>query len=336
MRGAPVAVSGDLQQYTKFSTSRSGTGIVLHTCVAIAELNRISTSAQGGVLNGTNELMSMQLNLTQPAGLSNAGTKINTTYVSPVFDLIASAFVKYRVKKLIFHYEPQSAATADQRLVFAFAADPMHPLLWNSTVPTQSKLLALSDSIAFAPWRNWSMDVTGRMNGQEFYTFSEPTITVASFAERFSDFGVISCLTSSVSGTVTSCGVLYMESEIELLEFCPISVTLPASKHLATRFAPSLSEENTQEYGVPSAASSSERVESKKIQINDLSETQMIGPQVSRRIKTEQRRLCEEAVRKFETTSPRLYAFFRKNWKDDIENRPEELLKELEQELLSL
>jgi hypothetical protein len=51
---------------------------------------------------------------------------------------------------------------------------------------------------------------------------------------------------------------------------------------------------------------------------------------------TEQRRLCEEAVRKLETTSPRLYAFFRKNWKDDIENRPEELLKELEQELLSL
>lgn len=254
MGGAPVAISEDLQQFTRFSRGGSGDSLVMHSCAAIVEISNQVTIAQGAGLfsPGGNTSMSLQLNLTEPAGLTQTGTKQNLSYVSPVFDLIASAFVRYRVRSLKFHYEPQAAATLTDRLVFAFADDPMHPLLWNATIPTQASLLALSDSVAFAPWRSWSMDVTHRVQDQLFYTFTDPSTTVASFAERFSDFGVISCVTDGVSaGSTHQCGVLYMETIVELIEFCPISVTLPASRFLSKKF-PERTEE--QEYTVPKIA----------------------------------------------------------------------------------
>lgn len=264
MYGAPVAVSSDIQQYTKFGTARSADGLRMRTCAAINQIYRESTTAQGGALNSANKAISMQLNLTQPAVLTNAGLKANSSFVSPVFDLIASAFVRFCVRGLKFHYEPQAAATTTERLVFAFAEDPMHPILWNATVPTQTGLLALSDSIAFAPWRSWSMDVSHRLRDQMFYTFTDPSTTVASFAERFSDFGVISCITSGTAATQdTPCGVLYMEIDVELLEFCPISVTLPASKHLA-KFAAASSSSSC--YSGPPRAEEEEASETSRLE----------------------------------------------------------------------
>lgn len=229
--GAPAAVSEDIQQFTRFYPGSSSESLTMHTCVAISELLRETSAAQGtGLLQpGPAAGISLQLNLTQPALLTAAGAKNVVNYVSPVYDLIASAFARYRVKRCVFHYEPQSASTTPERMVFAFAEDPLHPVLWNATVPTQASLLALSDSVAFAPWRSWSMDVSGRLQDTLMYTFSDPSTTVGVFNERFSDFGVISCMTSSVSGTNTPCGVLYLELMVELVEFCPISVTNPSS-----------------------------------------------------------------------------------------------------------
>lgn len=233
MGGAPVAISEDLQQFTRFSGSNRD-NLRMHTCAAIAQIAReVADAGVGAAIvtpSSTDGFVSMQLNLTQPSALSAIGGKVNVEYVSPVFDLIASAFVRYKITSLKFHYEPQSSATTGERLVFSFADDPMHPILWNSTVPSQARLLALSDSVAFAPWRSWSMDVTHRVRDQLFYTFTDPSTSVASFAERFSDFGVISCLTSQGDGGSTvPCGVLYMETVVELVEFCPISVISPAS-----------------------------------------------------------------------------------------------------------
>jgi hypothetical protein len=178
----------------------------------------------------------MQLNLTEPVALQPAGTAVSDEYVSPVFDLIASAFARYRVNKLVFHYEPQASATTSERLVFAFAEDPVHPLLWSNPVPGTSELLALADSIAFAPWRGWSMDVTSRLQNTLFYTFSDPTAAVSTFADRFSDFGVISLVGATPNGTgAIQCGVLYMEVDIELEEFCPIVSVSPSSAALLVR-----------------------------------------------------------------------------------------------------
>lgn len=212
----------------------------MHTQAAIFNILKTSGSASNPALQeaGGDEGMSAQLNMTDPARLSNAGTKGSIDYLSPVYDLIASAFVRYKVKKLVFHYEPQASATDSQRLVFAYANDPLHPILWNATIPTQASCLALADSIAFMPWRAWSMDVTHRLGDNTFFTFSDSSTTVTEFVERFSDFGVISCITSENSvGAPVVGGVLYMEAVIEFSEFCPISVTRPSSLQKMARKA---------------------------------------------------------------------------------------------------
>jgi hypothetical protein len=231
MMGAPAGVSQDLQQFTRFYPSGDRQGVRIHTCAAIYDILKDSIGSAGPALNDVTpgRYVSAQLNLTDPAGLTNAGAKTTAGYLTPVFDLLGSAFVRYKVNKVVFHYEPQASATDSQRLVFAFAADPLHPVLWNATVPDQGDLLSLADSIAFMPWRAWSMDVTDRIQDKELFTYSDASTTVTEFVERFSDFGVISCVTSS-GGQVADakCGVLYMETDIELQEFCPISVTRPA------------------------------------------------------------------------------------------------------------
>jgi hypothetical protein len=264
MQGAPVGVSEDLQQFTRFMPGSKVGSLRIHTCAAICEVLRVSASAQGNALLFPAGIgaISAQLNLTEPATLSSAGTKVIADYTSPVFDLISSCFVRYRLNKLVFHYEPQAAATTSERLVFAFAQDPVHPVLWNATVPTQNELLALSDSIAFAPWRAWSMDCTSSVADTLMYTFTEDSTVVGSFVERFSDFGVISCVSNTGSGVTTSCGVLYMEADIELLEFCPISLVSPASaKRLSFRLSSSVQKP---EYKLPSSSSSSSSSSSPK------------------------------------------------------------------------
>lgn len=243
MRGAPAGVSQDLQQFTRFYPANKQGNIIMHTCAAISQVQRTDSSLKGSGLqpgSSGNSAMSGQLNLTGPQWLSTAGLKYTDDYVSPVFDLIASAFVRYRVHKLIFHYEPQASATTSERLVFAFAEDPMHPVLWNSTVPTQGSLLSLADSLAFAPWRGWSMDCSQKLDDTLYYTFSDPVTDVSSFPERFSDFGVISCVSdSTTSQSNTVCGVLYMEIQVELVEFCPVTTVSPTA---ASRLLPKFSD----------------------------------------------------------------------------------------------
>lgn len=239
----------------------------MHTCVPVFEIARTTTAtyAGGALFRGfTQAYKSVQLNLTSPSGLLDSGTKIDDVgYTSPVYDLIASAFTRYKLKKVVFHYEPQSSATSTERLVFAFAPDPLHPILWNASTPDLDDLLALSDSIAFAPWRGWSMDVSDKLDDTLMYTFSQPSTAISAFDERFSDFGVISCITSSGStGSTNTCGILYMELMVELTQFCPISSSaVPAAKHLLPKLQ-SLSDKST--YRRPSSSASSSRDNSDK------------------------------------------------------------------------
>lgn len=233
--GAPAAVSNDLQQYTRFTGSKNG--LVMHTCCAVAEINKTSTAPiSGGALKMLgNNLASVQLNLTAPIG-RNASGAFAAPFLSPVWDLIGSAFTRYRVRKLVFHYEPQAASTESGRLVFAFAEDPDHPLLW-AAAPTSSNLLAVADSVAFMPWRPWSMDVTDKLDNTLYYTY-DFNATATSATDRFSNFGVMACVTSDLAAETVVGGVLYMETEIELVEFCPVSVTRPALSNLARKLLP--------------------------------------------------------------------------------------------------
>lgn len=261
MQGAPAGVSQDLQQFTHFLPSGNREHLRMHACAAICQIDKIANG--GGALRpASGAQISGQLNLTAPAWLASAGTKSEQDYVSPVFDLIGSAFVRYKVNKCVFHYEPQSSATTDERLVFAFAADPLHPVLWNATPPSQTDLLALADSIAFAPWRSWSMDVTEKLLDKTIlYTYSDSATTVGEFNERFSDFGVISCVSDTVSGTTAFCGVLYMDLDVTLMEFCPIvNVSPAAAKRLLNHDL--LEKRSNFKHSQPIAASSSSSTES--------------------------------------------------------------------------
>lgn len=237
--GAPQAVSQDLQQFTRFLPGRNSSSLRMHTCFAVCNVlrqNAIASDAGAIEMLNANPANSLQLNLTSPARLTEAGTKGNADYLSPIFDLIGSAFVRYKVDKAVFHYEPQSPTDVTQRMVFAFAQDPVHPVLWNSSGVTQNELLSQADSIAFAPWRAWSMNVTNNLQKTLLYTYSSTSTTAGEFDERFSDFGVISMLSSdSSTGTDTPCGVLYLEAIIELHEFCPITTVSPSSKMMLAK-----------------------------------------------------------------------------------------------------
>lgn len=230
MTAAPVAVSDDLQQYTRFMGTGTNGNMRMKACAPICQL--LSTATTGNdraILISANGAQAVQLNLTEPTRVSGS-TRAVSDYVSPVFDLISTSFVRYKLRNLRFHYMPQSKATADGRLVFAFAKDPEHPLVLNETIDSEN-LLAVSDSIAFAPWRSWSMDVSHHLDDTLYYTYSDPSTggTSQIFAERFSDFGIIGCVTDTQNAQFQIGGVLYMEIDVELVEFCPIALVSPSS-----------------------------------------------------------------------------------------------------------
>lgn len=78
------------------------------------------------------------------------------------------------------------------------------------------------------------MDVTHRIDRDKlFYTFSLPgspqASTVSLQVDRFSDFGTIACFTDLEAATPLNGGVLYMEVEIEFIQFCPIATLAPSA-----------------------------------------------------------------------------------------------------------
>ena len=130
----------------------------MKTCAAIATILRTSSGAgsnNGLIMKDNQRFKAAQLNLTDPIRLGEVGGVAQDAYLSPVFDLIASAFTRYEVKSLKFHYEPQAAATTTERMVFAYAPDPVHPVIYDQD-STVDSLLAVADSVAFAPLdRDW-------------------------------------------------------------------------------------------------------------------------------------------------------------------------------------
>jgi len=230
INAAPAATSQSLRPFTKFMKGPDSGSISMHTCVPIAELLSVAVTALGvGAIHTQGAQSSaMTLSLTKP--LSELATVLQFT--SPVYDLIASAFTRYRVRKVVFHYLPQSSSTSVvvagtdvgmPRMVFAFAEDPEHPLIMSTSQNSQN-LLAVSDSIPFAPWNGWSLDVTQRLESKKlYYTYGSPNVDV----QRFDSFGAISCVTDTLSSANHYAGVLYMETIIDLVEFCPITVNRP-------------------------------------------------------------------------------------------------------------
>lgn len=227
---APIAVSDDLQQNVSFKTGRSDGSLLMTACVPLYQICSNSfdtiTSYRGGFTqSGLATANFPYVGLSCNGGHYIVGTTDSlVNYLSPVFQLLSNVFTRYRVLKCKFIYEPQSATTVADRLVFAYANDPQHPLVQQAqATATQSKLLACQDSVAFMPWRSWELDVSSNVKQDLLYTYNQSTTTSAD--NRFNMFGSMGCV-PSVTYTSTQLpiiyGILYAELTFEFIEFCPL------------------------------------------------------------------------------------------------------------------
>jgi len=266
---AAVSVSGS-RQYIRFGSARlpSGhKGLAMHVRLPLFEIGSSPTwsngtklwstngggiitqftSGAGGGLSYSGTASNMILNPVAPmsrvqdnvVAANTDVTLIRCNMISPALDLFASAFVRYRITGLKFCYEPQSSTTRVERCVFAYANDPVHPLILEpqTTVNTDT-LLALEDSIAFAPWLPWSLDCSRTCNKDLLYC-SQTTYETTSTRNnpysitdmRFTSFGSVACAVDNRNLEDDQVfGVLYIELSIELFELNPISTTRPGSR----------------------------------------------------------------------------------------------------------
>jgi hypothetical protein len=224
---APAAVSDDLQQFVRFQPGSKNASLKMTACIPLYQINSnyYSGSLVKGGLSLTPTNSFPMATLTATGGYYTAGgTDSARDFISPVFKLIGNSFVRYRITQCKFCYEPQSATDIKDRLVFAYANDPEHPMIKLTPANmTQDNLLALSDSVAFAPWRSWEMDVSKEINQNLLYTYNQDTTGESD--NRFNMFGAIGCI-ASVEPTETTAmtiyGILYGCFTIEFVEFCPL------------------------------------------------------------------------------------------------------------------
>lgn len=202
--------------------------------IAIYQIGTGAATIDGlrGSSGVANQTSCARLNLIDQYGYTVAGASTQNPFLSPEPDLLTSSFTRFRATSLRFRYEPQSGTDTQEQSVFAFAADPAHPLI-NTTSGTQAKLLSVADSIPFAPWRAWELDVSRSLD-KNVWLWTSDLLTAGSTTndqlERLNALGCIGCIASiaGTAGTGDVFGVLYMDITVEYKEFCPISVTRPS------------------------------------------------------------------------------------------------------------
>ncbi len=201
--------------------------------IAIYEIGAGAGTRDGlrGSAGVANQTANVRLSPTDPGGYTVAGAATQNAFLSPAPDLLFSAFARFRVESCVFRYCPQSGTNTTQRMVFAFAADPAHPLIDASAAVTQAKLEAVADSVPFAPWEEWELSVTHALDKKAWlYTYDTLSGSGTNdLIERFAAFGCIGCQSSANGTAVTGdvFGVLYMDLSVEFREFAPISTSTP-------------------------------------------------------------------------------------------------------------
>jgi hypothetical protein len=91
-------------------------------------------------------------------------------------------------------------------------------------------MLALEDSVAFAPWTAWEMDISQSVKQDLLYTYNADTTSLLD--NRFSKFGIIGCIASNEPSTLTAVkvyGILYGDFEFDFYEYCPTISSFTAS-----------------------------------------------------------------------------------------------------------
>jgi len=155
-----------------------------------------------------------------------AVTATPAPFQSPVLQLLGGLFTRYRVNRLKFLYHP-AAPTSGASVVpmfFAYSSDPAHELSQDGSILVADPL-NLPNSLEFAPWLPWEMDVTKDLPVRDLYTQGEA-------GTSFSNIDIVqlrqSCvggifLTGTSNGTTTasSIGELYLEIDLTFEDICP-------------------------------------------------------------------------------------------------------------------
>lgn len=225
-RGAPAGVSKMARTGISFSSTNMGKDLIVHATLPFCEVGT-DAKANGLLMRTSTTDSPATVILLNPFNLlatSNAAGLVDGIWMSPQVSLMAAAFDKYCLEALEWVYEPQATTSVVDRLVFAYADDPVHPVLVPSSgFPSQTDLLITPDSVAFAPWLPWSLRVNCDKKDEK-YVFS--TINAASFGDdgaRLAYSGVLACVASSVTPAVY--GVLYARVTYRFTDPVPVSNT---------------------------------------------------------------------------------------------------------------
>jgi hypothetical protein len=216
------------------------------TQVPICEIGNDGTYLNGLYLQnaattGATYATSADLN---PYQISRNSSSVASSWISPHVPLLSLAFDRYSVASLEFFYEPQSTATVEDRLVFAWTDDPNHPFLsangaiHSGDVATQLQSLVTTDSVAFMPWKQWSLKVPVAQDERFMYNPGVLDPDEEDTSARFYDFGSMTCVATATPGTAAIYGILYVRLVLDLFDPVPIvsSVnSLVTSLHHARR-----------------------------------------------------------------------------------------------------
>lgn len=229
---APAAVNTIMRQGVSFAGNQGN--LVMRGKIALLDVGT-GAAGQTGCLQdyNTNVARGVRLSVGQLVALGTSGASyVFADQVSPALDLISSAFTRYRVKRMKFIYAPQSTTNTVNRITFAYASDPLHPSICPATaaVTTPEGMEGLADSIVFAPWMGWELDVSKSLPKDWLFTCStNGDVTNGNEASRFEFFGAVGGVITPSSAGASRYGTLYQEFEIEFKEFCPISTVRPTS-----------------------------------------------------------------------------------------------------------
>lgn len=231
---APAAVSRSRRAHVSYSSSTvSGrASLKVTTTVPFCEIGN-DTHNNGLLLQGAGTAAAFTASVCDltPYDITQAvsnGSSISVaagTWISPHVPLLALAFDRYAVSSVTWHYEPQATATVSDRLVFAWTDDPSHPFLSAqgaaaaSATPTQLDLLVTKDSVAFMPWKDWSLTVPVARDARFMYDMAGAT--VQGQFERFFSFGSCSCVGSAGPSAIIY-GVLYVSIVVDFFDPVPI------------------------------------------------------------------------------------------------------------------
>jgi hypothetical protein len=237
---APSSVSASRRMTFKYSSSvvNGQSSLRVQATIPVCQIQDSGTYNNGLLFNvGTTatSASSMCLALTSfPLFSTNASTPVAGTsgaWISPHIPLMALAFDKYSIRRAGLSYEPQAATSVSDRLVLSFTEDPAHPILspfnfvtQTAQVPSQMQQLITKDSVAFAPWRPWSLNLP--VDPTPKFTFANlaedaATVPIYQAADyRQACFGAINCVSSAGSSAVY--GILYLHVELDLIDPVPL------------------------------------------------------------------------------------------------------------------